>query len=105
MGNKIFLIEITGVLLLGSKKHLQYVASSNLHIQKSMFLVIESDFVVHVFCRDVEINTREDYKIPKHVIDENAIEILMENWPSWLGLWNTLTASLQKGKTPPQRVS
>ena len=22
-------------------------------------------------------------------------------WPSWLGLWNTPTASLQKSKTPP----
>ena len=25
--------------------------------------------------------------------------------PSWLGLKNTPTASLQRGKTPPQRVS
>ena len=33
----------------------------------NLSLVIESDFVVHIFCRDVEINKIGDYKIPKHV--------------------------------------
>ena len=41
-------------------------------------LVIESDFAVNVFCRDVEINTR-DYKFPNHVTDQNNLEILIEN--------------------------
>ena len=26
-------------------------------------------------------------------------------WPSWLGLQNTPTASLQRGKTPPNKCS
>ena len=58
---------------------LLYASSSNLHIQKSIFLVTESDFAVRVFCRDVEMNTIEDNNIPKHVPDQNTLEILMEN--------------------------
>ena len=54
-------MEVTGVLL-GSKRHL-YVALSNHYIKKSISLVIEPDFSVHVFCIDVEINTIGDYKI------------------------------------------
>ena len=30
----------------------------------NLSLVIESDFAIHVFCRDVEINKIGDYKIP-----------------------------------------
>ena len=45
----------------------------------NLSLVIESDFAVHVFCRDVERNKIEDYKIPKHVTDQNSFEILIEN--------------------------
>ena len=40
---------------------------------------IESDFAIHVFCKDVEMNTIGDYKIPKYVTDQNTLEILMEN--------------------------
>ena len=55
------------------------------HIIKSLYpkinpsLVIQSDFAVHVFCRDVEMNTVGNYKIPKHVTDQNSLEILIEN--------------------------
>ena len=42
-------------------------------------LLVESDFAVLVFCRDVEMNTIRGYKIPKHVTDENTLEILIEN--------------------------
>ena len=45
----------------------------------NLSLVIESNFAVHVFCRDVEMNTIGDYKIPKHVTDQNTLEILIEN--------------------------
>ena len=45
----------------------------------NLSLVIESDFAVHVFCRDVERNKIEDYKIPKHETDQNSLEILIEN--------------------------
>ena len=31
-----------------------------------------------MFCNDVEMNTIGDYKIPKHVTDQNILEILME---------------------------
>ena len=41
-------------------------------------LVMESDFAGHVFCRYVEMNKIEDYKIPKHVTDQNSLEILIE---------------------------
>ena len=41
-------------------------------------LVIESDFAVHVFCRDVEINKIGDDKIRKHVTDQNSLVILIE---------------------------
>ena len=39
-------------------------------------------------------------------IEDEAVSIsqsanTLEKWPSWLGLQNTLTASLQKGKTYP----
>ena len=49
---------------------------SHPHIQKSF--VIESDFAVHVFYRDVEIDKIGDYKIPKHVTDQNSLEILIK---------------------------
>ena len=49
------------------------------HPKINLSLVIESDFVVHVFCSDVEINAIEDDKITKHVTDQNTLEILMEN--------------------------
>ena len=45
----------------------------------NLSLVIQSDFAVHVFCRDVEMNTVGNYKIPKHVTDQNSLEILIEN--------------------------
>ena len=32
-----------------------------------------------MFCRDMEMNTIGDYKIPKHVTNQNTLEILMEN--------------------------
>ena len=32
-----------------------------------------------MLCKDVEMNTIGDYKIPKHVTDKNTLEILMEN--------------------------
>ena len=44
-----------------------------------MSLVIESDFIVHVFCKNVEMNTIGDYKILKHVTYRNTLEILTEN--------------------------
>ena len=42
----------------------------------NLSLIIESDFTVNVFCRHVEIG---NYKIPKHVTDQNTLEILIEN--------------------------
>ena len=45
----------------------------------NLSLAIESDFAVHVFCRDVEMNTIGHYMIPKHVTDQNTLEVLMEN--------------------------
>ena len=66
--------------LLGSKRHLSFSAASNPHIQKiNLSFVIEFDFAVHMFCRDLEMNTIGNYKIPKHVTDQNTHEILMEN--------------------------
>ena len=35
----------------------------------NLSLVIEFNFTVHVFCRDEEMNTKRDYKIPKHKTD------------------------------------
>ena len=32
-----------------------------------------------MFCRDVKINAIRDNKIPKHVTDQNTLQILMEN--------------------------
>ena len=49
------------------------------HPKIKLSLVIESDFAVHVFCRDVKINKIGNYKIPKHVTDQNSLEILIEN--------------------------
>ena len=46
---------------------------------KNQSLEIESDFAVNVFSREVEMNTIGDYKIPKHVTDQNTLEILIEN--------------------------
>ena len=40
----------------------------------NLSLVIESDFAVHV-----EINKIGDYKVSKHVTDQNSLEILIEN--------------------------
>ena len=45
------------------------------HSKINLPLVIESDFAVHVFCRDVEINKIGDCKILKHVTNQNYIEI------------------------------
>ena len=50
-----------------------------LYPKTNLSLVIESDFAVHVFCRDVESNKIEDYKIPKHVADQNSLEILIKS--------------------------
>ena len=41
-------------------------------------LVIESDFAVHVFCSDVEMSAMGNFKISKHVTDQNTLEILLE---------------------------
>ena len=44
----------------------------------SLSLIIESDFAVHVFFRDVEMNSIGYYKIPHRVTDQNTLEILIE---------------------------
>ena len=49
------------------------------YLKTNLYLVIESGFAVHVFCRCVKINKIANYKIPKHVIDQNSLEILIEN--------------------------
>ena len=46
---------------------------------QSLSLVIESDFAVHVFYKDVEMNKVGDCNIPKDVTDRNILEILIEN--------------------------
>ena len=48
-------------------------------ISKNKFLVTESDFAVHMFWRDVELNTIENYKIPKHMT-----KILLKFWGNCL---------------------
>ena len=48
-------------------------------ISQNLSFVIESDFVVHVFCRDAEINKIGAYKIPNHETDQNSLEILIKN--------------------------
>ena len=45
----------------------------------NLFLVIESNFAVYAFCWDMEINKIGDYKIPKHVTDQNSLEIPIVN--------------------------
>ena len=47
--------------------------------QIDLSLLIEADFAVHVFYRDMEMRIIGDYKIPKHVMDQNTLEILKEN--------------------------
>ena len=49
------------------------------HPQINLSLIIEADFAVHVFYRDMEMRTIGDYKIPKHVMDQNSLEILIES--------------------------
>ena len=41
--------------------------------------IIESYFAVQVFCIEVKVNSIWDDTISKHVTDENALKILMEN--------------------------
>ena len=41
--------------------------------------MIKSDFTVHMFFRHVEMNTIRDYKILKHLTDQNILEIRTEN--------------------------
>ena len=48
-------------------------------ISTNLTLLIKADFAVHVFYRDVEMRTIGDYKIPKHIMDQNTLEILIEN--------------------------
>ena len=64
--------------VVSSKRHIcSSIESSYLKINLS--LVIESDFAVLVFCRHREMNTIGDYKIPKHVTDQqNSLEILIK---------------------------
>ena len=38
------------------------------------------------------------------LLPDDCLDIYIVFWPSWLGLQNTLTASLQRGKTPPTSV-
>ena len=45
----------------------------------NLSLVIESDFVVHMFCSDVKIDTIVEYNVPKHITDQNTLKILTEN--------------------------
>ena len=33
---------------------------------------------MYVFCRDVEMKAIKEFKIPKHVTDQNTLEILIE---------------------------
>ena len=47
--------------------------------QINLSLLIKDDFAVHVFYRDMEMRTIEDYKIPKYVMGQNTLEILIEN--------------------------
>ena len=47
--------------------------------KNNLSLRIGSDFAVHMFCRDMEINKIGDHKISKHVTDQNTLEILIEN--------------------------
>ena len=62
------MIEITRMVL-SSKKHV-YASSSNPPYPKiNMALVIASDFAVHMFCEDVEMNIKGNNKIPRHVTD------------------------------------
>ena len=50
----------------------------------NLSLVIESDFAVYVFCIEVEINKIGDYNIPKHVTDQNSLEIqIKKTWRKW----------------------
>ena len=59
----------------------------------NLSLEIESDFAVHVFCRDVEINKIGDYNISKHVTDQKFLEILIKN---------TKKMETEQQKTEPQ---
>ena len=41
--------------------------------------MIKSDFAIYVFCRDVEISSIGNYKIPKYVTGQNSLETLMKS--------------------------
>lgn len=47
--------------------------------QNKMSMVIEPDLAVRVFCSDVEMSAIGEYRISKHVTEENTLQILMEN--------------------------
>ena len=47
--------------------------------QINLSLIIEADFAVHGFYRDMEMRTIGGYKISKHVTCQNTLEILIEN--------------------------
>lgn len=47
--------------------------------QTSQSFIIEPDFVVHMFCVDVEINAIGEYQIPDYVSDTNTFEIIIGN--------------------------
>lgn len=81
MENYIFFIEITGVIVRQQEIVFTiYIVSSCLHIQKiSQSVIIAPDFAVHIFCRELEINTIDEYQIPDHVSDKNTLEMLIGN--------------------------
>ena len=72
------MIEITGGVVRQQETLICIIIKSP-YPKINLFLVIESDFAVYVFSRNVEMNTIGHYKIPKHVIGQNTLEILIEN--------------------------
>ena len=45
----------------------------------NLSLEIQPDFAVHMFCKEVEMNSIFDHTIPKYETDQNILEILIEN--------------------------
>ena len=66
-------------MLLGNKRHIIYNIIKSPNPKFNLSVIIESDFAVHVLCRDVDMNTIGDYKICKDVTDQNTLEVLVEN--------------------------